>query len=202
MDCSGTRKRSRKRPTSRTIALMRIPSRVLPKYTPSGMRWHGWAFLAVMASGAVWLLVTYPLVTTACIAGFAALTALLNRRYSRKLASLSASREGESICQFARSFDCRNVDTWIIRAAYEALQDYHRKHGSLPIRATDHLEHDLLIDDEELDLAIAPVIAARSGRSMERPEENPYFGKVKSVADLVMFFNEQPRDAGTSAQSA
>ena len=199
MDWPGPRKHSQRPGTSRTIALMRTPSRFIPKYTPPRMRWYGWVFGAVMASGLVALLITHPFGATAGIAGFAALTFLLNRRHSRLLASLSATREGESICQFARSFDCRKVDTWIIRAAYEELQSYLRKRGSLPIRATDHLERDLLIDDEELDWTIAPAIAARTGRSMERGDENPYFGRVTSVADLVMFFDQQPRNPAVSA---
>src|SRR4051812_38140996 len=46
---------------------------------------------------------------------------LLNLFDQPRLARLAADRQGESICTFARSFDCRAIDTWIIRAVFEEL---------------------------------------------------------------------------------
>ena len=34
-------------------------------------------------------------------------------------------------------------------------------------------------------------IAARIGRSLNRAEDNPFFGRINTVHDLVMFFQEQ-----------
>jgi hypothetical protein len=109
------------------------------------------------------------------------------------LQALAGSRPGETICEFARSFDCRTTDTWVIRAVYEELQEELRLGStSFPVRANDSLTDDLRIDPEDLDLSLAPAIAARSGRTLERDDANPYWGKVKTVADLVCFFNQQP----------
>lgn len=176
---------------------MRTPSRRMPKYVrppePPGM---GWARAIAFAAIVMTCLIANPLTTIAWLAALAALIAGIHRTYHvdrRQLVPLIASRQSESICEFARSFDCRRTDTWVIRAVYEELQDYHVRYGKLPIRATDLFESDLLIDDEELDYLIAPAIAERTGRSMEYIKENPYAGKVRSVADLVRFFNLQPR---------
>ena len=110
-----------------------------------------------------------------------------------RLASLAAGRQGESICSFARSFDCRAVDTWVIRAVFEELQPYCRfGRGTLPLRPSDDLVGVLCIDEEELD-ELAEDIADRAGRSMEGCVDNPLYGNVKSVSDLVMFLVKQPR---------
>jgi hypothetical protein len=119
-----------------------------------------------------------------------------NTRIARaRLQALAASRGGESICGFARSFDCRAVDTWIVRAVYEELQEaLQLGETKFPVRASDSLYQDLFaIDPDTVDAALAPDIAERTGRSMDRAEENPYRGKVATVRDLVMFFNAQPR---------
>ena len=116
----------------------------------------------------------------------------------RSLAKLAAERPGESICTFARSFDCRVVDTWIIRAVFEALQPYCQfSGGTMPLRASDLLGDVLQIDHEELD-DLAIEIAKRVGRSMDRFVENPLFGKVNTVADLVFFLLNQPTNTGVS----
>lgn len=119
-------------------------------------------------------------------------TMSLNRHRSRLLA-IAARREGESICQFARSFDTRVVDTWVIRAVYDVLQQQLEfAKAAFPVRPSDDLKA-LVIDPDDLDMALAPEVARRAGRSVENTEENPYYGKVRTVADLVMFFNAQPR---------
>ncbi|HVX90748.1 MAG TPA: hypothetical protein VHC20_03920, partial [Candidatus Paceibacterota bacterium] len=92
-----------------------------------------------------------------------------------------------------RSFERRRVDTWVIRAVYEQLQSHLGTEKPVPIRATDSLANDLLVDDEDLDMDIAEEILQRTGRSMKDTERNPYYGKVRTVADLVYFVNEQPK---------
>ena len=98
------------------------------------------------------------------------------------------------ICRFARSFDRRAVDPWVIRAVYEELAAWLSR-PDIPYapRAEDHLFRDLRLDPDDLDLDMAPGIAKRIGRSLDLCEENPFEGKVETVADLVLFLNGQPR---------
>lgn len=95
-------------------------------------------------------------------------------------------RTGESICSFARSFDRRVIDPWIIRGVYEEFSD------SYPIRADDSLAKDLGVVDEDLDDSIV-VIAERIGRSLGDTASNPMFDKLSTVGDLVLFLQHQPR---------
>lgn len=99
---------------------------------------------------------------------------------------ITRARAGESICSFAHAFDCRSIDTWIIRAVYEEFS------GQYPVRACDDLEHDLCIAGDDLD-DIGVRLAQRTGRSLERSEDNPMFGKVRTLRDLVTFLDHQPR---------
>jgi hypothetical protein len=99
---------------------------------------------------------------------------------------IAAERKGESICQFARGFDCRSVDTWIIRAVYDEFS------GAFPLRPSDRLREDLHIDGDDLDFG-AIHIARRTGRTLDEYERNPFYGEMKTLHDLVMFFHHQPR---------
>jgi hypothetical protein len=47
--------------------------------------------------------------------------------------------------------------------------------------------------DDRDDLAFE--IARRAGRSMEDTQKNPLFDRVKTVADMVAFFENQKREA-------
>ena len=51
------------------------------------------------------------------------------------------------------------------------------------------------IDSENLD-ELAAVVAQRTGRSMSDCEANPWFGKVKTVGDLVDFVVHQDEANG------
>jgi hypothetical protein len=116
------------------------------------------------------------------------------RKAKRKLSALAAQRAGESICSFARSFDTRTVDTWVLRAVYEQLQaELDHLHPHFPLRASDDLLQDLLLDSDDLDMSLAPDIAQRTGRCLDDTCANPYFGKVRRVSDLVGFFNAEAR---------
>ena len=103
-----------------------------------------------------------------------------------------SSRADATICHFARAFERRAVDTWILRATYERLSESHGR----PIRADDRL-HDLL-DAEEIDFEVVDV-ADRCGRSLDRPDANPFFENITTVRDLVLFLNHQPMLAATRA---
>lgn len=111
----------------------------------------------------------------------------LVRRRDRRIASL---RPNESMCTFARSFDCRTTDTWIIRAVYEKFQPF----VGFPLRASDSVDDDLCVDPLEFDL-IVEEIALLTSRPLQNSEQNPLFGKVATLADLVSFFSHQKRVA-------
>lgn len=111
----------------------------------------------------------------------------------RKLNALIADRPDDSICTFARSFDRRKVDPWVIRAVYNDLQNImHRAEGPFPIRASDNLWTDLLIDEDDLDLDMAENLPQLIGRCNKNMKDNPHYGRVHTVEDLVLFFNALP----------
>ncbi len=99
---------------------------------------------------------------------------------------IAKARIGESICDFARSFDCQIIDTWIIRGVYEEFSD------SYPIHATDTFESDLGVTGEDLDDNIT-AIAKRIEVPLDLAETNPMYDKVRSVRDLVMFLHFQSK---------
>jgi hypothetical protein len=123
------------------------------------------------------------------IAGLMVLGTLVQHRQRNQLRALAASRPGESLCSFARGFDYRNTDTWIVRAVYEELQKYLASDCTeFPIRPDDRLAEDLRIDNDDLELDLAKQIAERTGRSLKDTKKNSYYGNVKTVRDLVGFF--------------
>ena len=114
-------------------------------------------------------------------------------KHKAKLLKMMQQREGQSICEFARAFDRRSVDPYVIRAVYEGLAGYlNLDGGSVPIKPEDDLFKDLQMDEDDLDLDLLSKIAFRTGRSLENLGENPFTGKVNTARDLVMFFNGQP----------
>ncbi len=120
---------------------------------------------------------------------FPGLAITLVVRSQIKAKHVRAQRQGESICGFARAFDCRSVDTWIIRAVYEEATSL----LSYPIRASDLVDH---MDSEDLD-ELAADAATRSGRSLDDTESNPWYGWVMTYHDLILFLNHQPLLAAT-----
>jgi hypothetical protein len=113
--------------------------------------------------------------------------------HARRMRSVAADRTEESICTFVRSFDYRQIDSWILRAVYEELSRYSVLDGRpLPIRADDRWEEDLKIDPEDLEDLVMD-IAQRARRSMDDTKHNPLYGRVKTVRDIVSFFQHQAR---------
>lgn len=109
-----------------------------------------------------------------------------------KFDRMTRERAGESICQFARFFRKGEVDPVIVRAVYESVQDW-LPHPALPIRPSDDFAktygiHDAL-DVEDL----ASEVAELTCRSLQKAEQNPFYGRVNTVADLVYFIQHQPR---------
>lgn len=124
-----------------------------------------------------------------------------SRRQARRLQRMAEARAGESICDFARSFNCSETDTWVIRAVYEQLQAYLRSDAAnFPLRRDDNLVKQLGIDPEDLAYDLADEIAARTGRSLEGTERNPFWNKIETVGDLVQFFLQQPVTASPAGK--
>lgn len=106
---------------------------------------------------------------------------------------LAKKREGLSICEFARSFDCRRVDTKIIRAAYEGFQNW-AGFGikDFPVMASDDVYKIYGMESEDLE-DFGGELAEKVGRSWNALESNPLYGKVNTVRDLVLFLDHQPK---------
>lgn len=111
---------------------------------------------------------------------------------ARRLREVARERAGDSICTFARALDYRRIDTKVIRAAYEAGQDYFAYLGRpFPLRPTDRFAEDFTMDDEDVDDLVIDA-ASRAGRSIENSEDNPFYDRVKSVGDMIEFLCCQP----------
>jgi hypothetical protein len=117
------------------------------------------------------------------------------RRDAARLRDIAAARAGESICQFARAFHVRQVDTGIIRAVYEELG---RCFGSalapFPLRADDDLFGALELDGDDFDEAVVE-IASRTRRSLDDYQRNPHYATLRTPRDVVAFLMAQPRRA-------
>jgi hypothetical protein len=164
------------------------------------MRWWGWPILAAMFSGLAYWVYRQPYVLffLLLVGMLGYLQLVLKERWQRRLAM---TRQSETICEFARSFD-RRTDTWIIRAVYEELARFLAVEGRpLPVRRKDRCEKDLRIDPEDLD-DLGLDIAYRARRSMDHSDKNPLYGKVKTVADVVTFFEHQPKLQGVEPGTA
>ena len=180
--------------------MMRSPSRLLPKYSPERNTIVGWIVVTVLLSSTAYLCYVFltkaPWVTLILVTLGIAFHFYSTRKRRNQLRTLANNRTGETICEFTRSFDTRVVDTWVIRAVYEELQ--HELTDAVPlfpIRATDRLRQDLHLDEsDDLDFSVAPRITQRTGRSIQDCTNNPYFEKIKTAGDLVLFFNSQPRE--------
>ena len=177
---------------------MRLPSRRLPPLVHPAP--------SIITAG---LLIGLLLVAVACViyamspAGRAVAAALVGgvvvwgsddiKNNKRRLTQLAQGRPHLSICTFARHFDKRAVDTWIIRATYEEVRSALADDvADFPLCATDSLVNDLGIDPALID-DIASDIAQRTGRSFADPGANPYFGAVENMEELVMFVDALPR---------
>lgn len=114
----------------------------------------------------------------------------------QRLRRLAAARPGEDIGTFARAFDRRGepFDPHVVRAVWDALQPYMiYGRGRVPVRLTDRIDEDLDIDWDDIDMGLLQEVAGRAGRSLEGLEANPWYGRVRTVGDLVRLLSTQPR---------
>lgn len=170
---------------------MKQASRFMPEYKPKAANKLALFGLLSLATA----IVVYQPIYLAIIAGITLLALAWSKfeepKIEKYFAELCEERKGLSICDFAREFDSRTVDTWIIRAVYEQLQAALATKQKLPIKASDNLFATLKLDEDDLDLDLVEEIAQRTGRSTENYESNPYYGKVTTARNLVLFFSHQ-----------
>lgn len=189
--------------TRNRINTMRLPSRLLPPRYSESMGHAAVLFLTVLAVGFGYLLYSAStfarcMIAMACCAAWCH-GAAVTKREKRRYEALAGSRQGVSICEFARSFDARQTDTWIMRATYQELQQWLQPYvTAFPVCASDRLSADLHLEADDVD-DLLQEIAARSGRSLEKAEDNPWYGSVHTVKDMVAFINAQ---AATSRRQA
>lgn len=169
-------------------------SRFMPSKAHPPLSLTAWMLLIGFASWCLYMLWQYPLISGLFFGAVAALHWHHQRGIRHHLRMLATSRAGESICAFARAIDCRTLDTWIVRAVYEEIQDHlSPAFPTFPVRWTDRLVEDLRIDPDAMDEELAMDISERTGRDLRNSDANPLFGKVKTVRDLVLFFHAQPK---------
>ena len=169
--------------------MIRASRRKLPPWQPSK---PSWLVVLVVCTGTVlfWAAnLIVPAVVFSVFAGLCLLGLVLSRFEVPRRRARAAQESPDAMCRFARSFDFRRTDTLVMRAVYEELQPV----VSFPIRASHRLVQDLQLDDEDLHFDYLPSIAHRVGRALTNNEENPYYGRVETVADLVGFVAAQPR---------
>lgn len=170
---------------------MKPASRFMPKFEPKKAN--------KFASFCLIFLVIAILIYKPIYIAFIALLALLVITWSKfeqpkidkYFEKLCEERRGLCICEFAKEFDAKTVDTWIIRATYEQLQAALPTKHTVPVKASDNLLDVLKLDEDDLDLDLVEEIAQRTGRSLWNYENNPYYGKVTTARNLVLFFNHQ-----------
>jgi hypothetical protein len=153
--------------------------------------------LGLLAVGLLVALFAHPAFTLAFLVVLMALTyrgtVVIHRHYR----SEAAARRGEDIGTFARALDRRapEFDPWIVRAVWDAIQPYvHYGDGHLPLRPSDDLVDDLMIDPDDLE-ELAVEVARRVGRSTADWSKNPRARSVRTVADLIALVAHQQREA-------
>lgn len=129
-----------------------------------------------------------------CISLFALFIAIASIHDHFKWKKIALARGKPDICRFAHQFDRRTVDTKVIREVFEAVQDWMGTYNGVPfpVEASDDFDEYYAMDPFDLE-DIHKDISKKLNRSMENPMANPYWRKVKTVKDLVMFIHHQPK---------
>jgi hypothetical protein len=172
---------------------MKKASRFMPKVVRKKNYIVGWLIFSPFLLVLLYAFINKPVIVGSVITFLALWIYVANFRLKNKLQKLAFARENESICTFTQGIDLRLIDTWVVRAVYEELQSYLSPScKNFPLRWSDDLIGDLMIDQGDLDDLISSNIVERTNRSSEPFPNNPYYGKVKTVGDLVMLINWQP----------
>lgn len=101
---------------------MRLPSRFIPPRVIPRLGWLGSLLLVALLIGFIYFIYSLSqlgrYLTAAIVCSVFGYVWFANKKTKRRFEILARSRNGDSICEFARSFDTRATDTWIIRAAH------------------------------------------------------------------------------------
>jgi hypothetical protein len=178
---------------------MRQSSRQILRYRRSLLQAQpmsplGWIILAALFLGIVIWFVLHPLdvLPVATIGGaFWLWIRLAGVVQARKFNRMGRERSGETICQFARHFAGSDFDPVVVRAVYETTQELYGR-TDLPIRPSDRFSKDFSVCGEDLH-DLCEEVAQLAHRSLEAAEQNPLWGKVHTVAELVRFMQFQSR---------
>ena len=163
--------------------MRRTPSNRMPAYRPPEPSVLGLLVLAgivlalSLASGGAYFLVFVA-------AGMLLFPVLLT--VNRRVRARRRVAGRQSICAFARSFDVRRTDTWIVRAVFDVLREFRDK----PLSASARLEEDLGLDVEDLDELLS-IVHQRTGRPFD-PFTSPMLSAA-TVGELVAWFQSLPR---------
>lgn len=184
---------------------MRTPSRYLfPSPSRELNRPHEIVFFLALTvavvAGVGWLVIDYLRTGNPFIWLLALISVWLtvatrqdNLKTVAKRRIMADEREGLGICQFAREFAPGTVDSWVIRAVWNTLQDSVAQ--QLPLKADDKLEDDLNLACDEYELEeLMEEIAIRCGHELTGIEDNPFL-PIVTVRDLVLALNAQPMTA-------
>lgn len=171
---------------------MRIPSNRMPPAPVTRTSRNAWVLLAALIGGMAYWVYWHPQVLGFIGAG-GLLIWIQTRIDNRRRRHLADLRKNENICTFARTFKRGSIDTWVLRAVFESLA----KHllidqRPIAVRQDDRWKDDLNIDPDDLDDLVCEA-AFRAGRSLKSTKDNPLFGRVRTVADLITFLSLQPR---------
>lgn len=168
-------------------------SRWMPPPAPPRTPWLGRLVLGALILAAAWFVARHP-VAIVLIIGLVAVSWAIRQADQRAFRRLAADRSGEGLCTFARALG-RRADPRIIRATYDELAPVVAfRGGQLPLRAMDRLIADLRLSADGLD-DVVEAIATRAQRVFAETRANPYYGRVRTVADIVWFVQHQPRRA-------
>src|SRR5688500_1243385 len=104
-----------------SATMKRIPSNRMPAFVPRRMGVIGWILVGLVGAGLIFVGIWEPWI--ALVIGLVILLAAgiswpLSLSENHRQQRMQADRQAESLCTFARSFDCRTTDTWIVRAVY------------------------------------------------------------------------------------
>jgi hypothetical protein len=153
-------------------------------------------FLVVLLALAVWGIATLMISSTfgfvasmVIVAGFTVLQIQINRHQRR----MKQQRASLSICDFAREFDARKIDPWVIRFVYEELTDL----TDYPICASDHLYDDLHLDPDDVELDLLSHISPRLARDIHGAPDSDI--PVETAHDLVQWIDRLPQLATHAA---
>jgi hypothetical protein len=143
-------------------------------------------FLGIFTASLLYAVYCHPIVSLVVAIIFTSAGVVSYFRSKKHAEKMLAQRAEEKICSFRRSFNLHHIDPWIVRAVYEEMFELVDR----PLRASDRLEEDLRIDPEDLE-DVATNVAVRAGYDLGDNKQNPFYGKLKTVGDLVMFFTHQ-----------